>query len=103
MLNEVPEGVVWAIFLLPLGSFAVISLAALLGLTRPSTGAGRAVWDARLSGYVTVAAIAASFILALWVLDSVLQEDGARIGFNPHEWAVVEPLRVEIGVTIDGL
>lgn len=97
MLNEVPEGVVWAIFLLPLGSFAVISLAALLGLTH----SGR--WDARLSGYVTVAAIAASFLLSLWVLDSVLQEDGARIGFAAHEWAVVEPLRVEIGLTVDGL
>ena len=33
MLNQIPEGVVWAIFLLPFGSFAVISLAALLGLT----------------------------------------------------------------------
>ncbi len=72
-------------------------MAALLGLT----GSGR--WNARLSGYVTVATIAASFILSLWVLDSVLQEDGARIGFDAHEWAVVEPLRVEIGVTVDGL
>jgi NADH-quinone oxidoreductase subunit L len=97
VLNEVPEGVVWAIFLLPLGSLAVISLAALLGLTH----SGR--WDARLSGYVTVGAIAASFLLSLWVLDSVLQEDGARIGFAAHQWAVVEPLRVEIGVTVDGL
>ena len=103
MLNQVPEGVVWAIFLLPLGSFAVISLAALLGLTRPSTGSGRAVWDARLSGYVTMAAIAASLLLSLWVLDGVLQEDGARIGFDPHEWATVGPLQVDIGVTVDGL
>lgn len=97
MLNQVPEGVVWAIFFLPLASFAVISLAALLGLT----GSGR--WDARLSGYVTVAAIAASFLLSLWALDSVLQEDGARIGFGAHEWAVVGSLRVDIGVTVDGL
>ncbi|MFB3052473.1 MAG: proton-conducting transporter membrane subunit, partial [Dehalococcoidia bacterium] len=97
MLNQVPEGVVWAILFLPFGSFAVISLAALLGLTRTGT------WEARLSGYLTMAAIAASFLLSLWALDSVLQEDGARIGFDAHEWVVVGPLRVDIGVTVDGL
>ena len=68
MLDQVPEGVVWAVFLLPLGSFAAISAAALLGLTRdPSTGSGRAVWEARLSGYLTIAAIAGSLLLSLWV------------------------------------
>ncbi|MEE8345852.1 MAG: NADH-quinone oxidoreductase subunit L [Dehalococcoidia bacterium] len=111
MLNQIPEGVVWAIFFLPMGSFAVISLAALLGLTRPSTlrlgsgqaGSGRAVWDVRLSGYLTVAAIAGSLLLSLWALDSVLQEDGARIGFGAHEWVVVGSLEVDIGVTVDGL
>ena len=38
MLNQVPEGVVWAIMLLPLGSFAVISLLSLLGLTASAGG-----------------------------------------------------------------
>jgi NADH-quinone oxidoreductase subunit L len=97
VLNQIPEGLVWAIFLLPMGSFAVISLAALLGLTR----SGR--WSARLSGYLTMAAIATAFLLSLWALDSVLQEDGARIGFDAHEWFVVGTLHVDIGVTIDGL
>jgi len=97
LLSEVPEGAVWAIFFLPLASFAAISTAALLGLT----SSGR--WEARLSGYLTIGAIAGSFLLSLWVLDSVLQEDGARIGFGSHEWAVVEPLRFDIGVTVDGL
>ena len=97
MLNQIPEGVVWAILLLPFGSFAVISLAALLGLTRAGS------WEARFSGYLTMAAIAASFLLSLWALDSVLQEDGARIGFDAHEWVTVGSLRVDIGITVDGL
>jgi len=97
LLSEVPEGVVWAVFFLPLASFGAISAAALLGLTRD----GR--WEARVSGYATIAAIAGSFLLSLWVLDSVLQEDGARIGFGAHEWAVVGPLRIEVGLTVDGL
>ncbi len=97
MLDQIPEGVVWAIFFLPVGSFAVISLAALMGLTR--SGA----WSARLSGYVTIAAIAGSLLLSLWTLDSVLQEDGARIGFGAHEWVTVGTLQIDIGVTVDGL
>ena len=97
MLNQVPEGVVWAIMLLPLGSFAVISLASLLGVT----GSGR--WHGRLSGYLTVASVAAATLLSLWVLDSAIQADGARLGFGGHEWVVVGPLRVEIGLTVDGL
>ena len=97
MLNQVPEGIVWAIMLLPLGSFAVISLASLLGLT----ASGR--WNARFSGYLTIASIAVAFLFALWVLDSAIEADGARFGFGSHQWVVVEPLRVNIGLTVDGL
>ncbi|HEU4758948.1 MAG TPA: NADH-quinone oxidoreductase subunit L, partial [Dehalococcoidia bacterium] len=93
----ISEGFVWAVMLLPLGSFAVISLVSLLGLTR--SGA----WSARFSGYLTLAAIGAAFGLSLWVLGSAIQEDGARFGFGPHQWVVVEPLRVNVGLTVDGL
>src|SRR3990172_4874466 len=97
MLDQVPEGVVWAIMFLPLGSFAVISLVSLLGLT------GSGTWSPRYSGYLTVASIAAAFLLSLWVLDSAIDADGARFGFGSHQWVVVEPLRVNIGLTVDGL
>src|SRR3990172_12508688 len=107
MLSQAPEGAVWAIMLLPLGSFTVISLVSLLGLTgsagggSASGGSGR--WNARFSGYLTIASIAAAFLLSLWVLDSAIDADGARFGFGSHEWVVVEPLRVNIGLTVDGL
>jgi NADH-quinone oxidoreductase subunit L len=104
-LDHVPEGIVWSIMLLPLGSFAVISLVSFLGLTtdRAAEGAPPPIWPSRFSGYVTIAAIALSFVFALWALDSAIDTDGARIGFDPHEWVVVEPLEINIGITLDGL
>lgn len=96
-LSEISEGAVWAIMLLPLGSLAIISLAMFLGLTRNGT------WDARYSGYVTILAIGAAFVLSLWAVDSALDADGARIGFDTHDWVSVGPLQIDIGITLDGL
>src|SRR3972149_3862679 len=83
--------------LLPLGSFATISLVSLLGLT----GSGR--WNARFSGYLTIASIAAAFLLSLWVLDSAIDADGARFGFGSHEWVAVGSLRGGIGLAGGGV
>ena len=97
MLDPIKEGAVWAIFFLPLSSFAIITLVSFLGLTR--SGA----WSPRYSGYLTIAAIFGSFLLSLWALDSVADADGARIGFGAHEWLTVGGLEVNIGITLDGL
>ncbi len=97
MLSQVPEGAVWVIMLLPLGSFAIISVVSLLGLT----GSGR--WNSQLSGYLTIVSVAGAFLLSLWVLDSAIEADGSRFGFAAHEWVTVGPLRVNIGLTVDGL
>ena len=72
MLNTVPEAAVWAIFLVPVSSFAIIGLV----LRR---------WP-RFCGYLTIAAVATSFLLSLWVLDSVIDAEGHRVGFGTHEW-----------------
>ncbi len=103
-LDQIPEAAVWAIMLLPLASFGLISLAAFLGLTndRRPDGPGP-VLSPRLSGYLTILAIGISFLLSLWALDGVLDSEGARIGFGAHEWVVIGPLDVEIGITLDGL
>ena len=96
-MGQIDEGFVWAIMFLPLGSFALITLVSLLGLTR--SGA----WNPRLSGYATILAIAISFALSLWALGSAFDTDGAPVGYSPHEWVVVGTLHVDIGVTLDGL
>jgi len=97
VLDPIKEGAVWAIFFLPLSSFAIITLVSFLGLTR--SGA----WNPRYSGYLTTAAIFGSFLLSLWALDSVADSDGARIGFDAHEWLTIGGLEVNIGITLDGL
>lgn len=82
---------------MPVGSLALISFASLMGWTRSG------LWKPRYSGYLTIAAIFAALLLSFWVLDSVIDADGAPIGFEPHRWVTVGELEVDIGVTVDGL
>ncbi len=89
MLPEIPEGVVWAILLLPIGSLLTIAL-----WTRPNP---------RLSGYVTIAAIALASLFSLWALDSVIASDGTALAFRSHEWLTVGDLTVNVGLRVDGL
>ena len=94
MLPEIPEGVVWAILLLPLGA-----LVANLLWTRPYP---------RLSGYVTIGTIGLAFLFSLWVLDSVIDSDGTALPFRTHEWLTIVPpvgndLVVNLGLRVDGL
>jgi NADH-quinone oxidoreductase subunit L len=97
MLDPIKEWAVWAIMLLPLGSFAIISVVSFLGLTR--SGA----WSPRLSGYLTILAILGSFLLSLWAFDTVMDSDGARVGFQTHDWLEIGPLHITIGASLDGL
>ncbi len=95
MINEQAT---WAIVLLPLGAAALITLA-----IRPLAGPA-----SRLSAYVTIAAIAASFGLSIWALRSVLGEHGEAIGFASHSWFVIgDPaaggFAMTIGVLLDPL
>lgn len=82
---------------MPIGSLTIISLVSLLGLTRDGA------WNPRFSGYLTILAIGAAFLLSLWALDTAIAADGHRVGFDAHEWVSVGPLNVDIGITLDGL
>ncbi len=101
ILPTVPEGVVWAIFFLPVASLCTIGF-----LTKPYP---------RLSGFVTIAAVGAAFACALWTLDSVIDSDGHRLAFGSYEWLTIQAdnpilqriggqsLEVKIALNIDGL
>src|SRR4030065_1250697 len=89
LLPTIPEGVVWAIFFLPLGSFAAISVFLRF----------RPAW----AGYATVGAIALAFLLSLWALDSSIDADGVRLAFLPHGWLPFGPGGINLGLPVDGL
>ena len=100
-LPTVPEGVVWAILLLPVASLLIVSF-----ITKPYP---------KLSGYVTIAAIGTAFLFALWTLDSVIDSDGHALAFGTYQWLEVGTtnpilrqlggpnLSIDVGLRIDGL
>jgi NADH-quinone oxidoreductase subunit L len=89
LLPTIPEGVVWAIFFLPLGSFALIALYLRF----------RPTW----AGYATIGAIGLAFLFSLWALDSAIDADGVRLAFLPHGWLTFGPVEINLGLRMDGL
>jgi len=101
LLPTIPEGVVWAILLLPVGSLVTIAF-----VTKPLP---------KLSGYVTIAAIGLSFLFSLWALDSVIDSDGRALAFGSHPWLDVSTanpvlqrlggpnLQIDLALRVDGL
>ena len=89
--GEVPginEAVLWAIIVCPLAAFAAITLC----LRRLP----------KIAGYLSIAAIGASFILSLVALVDVLGAGGG-IATHTHAWFQAGPLELALGVRIDGL
>ena len=87
--SAIPEAALWAIYLAPLVSFAVIAVA-LRG--RP-----------REAGWLTIAAVGLAWLLALWALDTSLDHDGEALELAAHSWFGIADFEVELGVHLDGL
>ncbi|GAI20683.1 unnamed protein product, partial [marine sediment metagenome] len=91
---SMPQELVWLIFLLPLFSFAVISL-----LVRPFLN-----HKPKLSGYITITAISGSFILSIWALMSVLATPGHELLLPDVNWVVIESgVTIHLGLIMDSL
>ncbi|MBH77283.1 MAG: NADH-quinone oxidoreductase subunit L [Dehalococcoidia bacterium] len=82
------EAVLWAIILSPLAAFTIITL-----YLRKIP---------QIAGYLSIVAIAISFLLALITLVDVLGAHG-HVAIHSHEWFQVGPLELTLGVRIDGL
>ncbi len=85
----IPEAALWAIYLAPFASFVVIAVA-LRG--RP-----------REAGWLTIAAVGLTWLLALWALDTALDHDGEPLALAAHSWFGIAEFQVELGVHLDGL
>ena len=85
------EAAIWAIFLLPLGSFAAIVL-----IIRPLLNR-----FPLLSGLTLIGCLGVAFGLSIWTLRSVLQ--GHDLAFQPHEWLQVGSATIEMGLLVDQL
>ena len=87
----IQEAAVWAIFLLPLGSFVAIALVIRPFLNRFSG----------LAALTTITTIGASFALSLVALGSVI--DNGEVLFTPHEWLSLGALQINLGIILDPL
>jgi NADH-quinone oxidoreductase subunit L len=89
----IPTNLVWLIFLLPFFAFLVNAL-----LIRPFFSRYH-----KVAGYVTIAAIAGSLLLGLWLLRSVMGAPDHRIDVPDVEWAVIGNVSISIGLLVDSL
>ena len=87
-----PELAAWFIFLLPLLSFVLIAV------LRPVLGP-----RSRISSHLTIGAIFAAFVLALYALAATITNDAHDLGYRPHDWMTVGPLVIRVGLVMDSL
>ena len=85
----VSEGLVWAIFLLPLASFLIISL-----VIRPFFNR-----YAILSGLLLILCLSISFLLSIYVLRQ--HNYGVVLEFQPHRWLDLGHATVDLGLLMD--
>ena len=89
MSEPVPEAILWLLFFLPVGAVLLIALTHRRAPAR--------------AGYVSIAAMAGGFVIALWTLVEAISAGGAPMGFNTHELFDVGSLVVNVGIRLDGL
>jgi NADH-quinone oxidoreductase subunit L len=85
------EAEIWAILLLPLGSFAVIGLVIRPFLNRYTL----------LSGLLLITALGVALYLSIMTLRSVIL--GHELAFEAHEWLAVGGATIEMGLLVDQL
>ena len=87
----ITEGLVWLIIALPIISFLVNGL-----LVRAFIGS-----NSKYAGYITIAAIGASFILSLMALATVMSD--GPLEFETHHWIFIGGMDLSFGLILDQL
>jgi NADH-quinone oxidoreductase subunit L len=85
---------IWLIFLLPLLSWVIISL-----ILKPFFKD-----KPKIAGYVTIAAVAASLLLSIWVLITLLGEPHHELEVPNISWVIIEGgVTINLGIIVDSL
>ncbi len=87
----ITEGLVWLIIALPIISFLVNGV-----LVRAFIGS-----NSRYAGYITIAAIGASFVLSLLALATVMSD--GPLDFETHHWIFIGGMNLSFGLILDQL
>ncbi len=88
-----PSEFIWLIFLLPVASFAIISL-----LVRPFVRK-----ESNIAGYITILAIGGSLVLSLWTLFTVINDPGHELTIPDITWLTVGGMHFSVGILMDSL
>ncbi|PKB66988.1 MAG: NADH-quinone oxidoreductase subunit L [SAR202 cluster bacterium Io17-Chloro-G4] len=87
----IPEAAIWAIFLLPLGTFALIGLIIRPLLNRFSL----------LSGLTLIASLGVALGFSVWTLRSVIL--GHDLDLETYQWLEIGSAKIQLGLLIDQL
>jgi NADH-quinone oxidoreductase subunit L len=89
----IPSELVWFIFLLPLASFVIISLFFKPLRDKP-----------KLSGYITIGAVAGSLILSVWTFISLLSTQTHELVIPEFSWLTMSGvMNIQVGMIMDTL
>ena len=88
-----PDQAYWFILLLPVISFAVISL-----LVKPF-----AAHKSVTGGYIAIAAIGASAVLSIWALIEVMGAPNHEIAIPDISWLAIGDFTINLGIIMDSL
>ena len=88
----IPEAFIWLIFFLPLASFIINAFVVRPFLNKYS----------EFSAYITILGVGIAFVLSLWALGSVIDNEGPLI-FDDHSWIKVDNFEFALGILMDPL
>jgi NADH-quinone oxidoreductase subunit L len=88
-----PQQLVWLILFLPVISFAINAL-----IIRPFVKP-----ESRVAGYITITAIAGSFVLSVWTFISVYSQPEHILSIDPLSWVTIGDFTLKIGILVDSL
>ena len=88
----IPEAFIWLIFFLPLASFTINGF-----VVRPFFNK-----YSEVSAYITILGVGIAFVLSLWALGSVIDNEGPLI-FSDHSWIKVDNFDFALGILMDPL